>query len=88
MRASKPLAEDEKVFGQHRTLLSDIDLLRNEVAKDMSDRIGQAGNDFRRSVAMVSVATAVALLLVVTLVSLFSGWVFKPIRDLQAGVHG
>jgi two-component system NtrC family sensor kinase len=87
VRASKPLAEDEKVFGQHRTLLSDIDLLRNEVAKDMSDRIGQAGNDFRRSVAMVSVATAVALLLVVTLVSLFSGWVFKPIRDLQAGVR-
>lgn len=87
LRASKSLAADDAVFRQHQALLSDIDLLRNEVSKDMSDRIGQAGHDFRRSVAIVSVATAVAVMLIVTLVSLFSGWVFKPIRDLQAGVR-
>jgi two-component system, NtrC family, sensor kinase len=87
VRASKSLAEDERVLKQHQDVLKVIEDLRNEVAKDMSDRIRQAGHDFRRSVAIVSTATAVAVLLVVTLVSLFSGWVFKPIRDLQAGVR-
>ncbi|HKB06011.1 MAG TPA: HAMP domain-containing sensor histidine kinase [Gemmataceae bacterium] len=87
VRSSNSLARDQRVTKQHQALLRDIDLLRNEVAKDMSDRIRQAGHDFRRSVAIVSVATAVALLLVLTLISLFSGWVFKPIRDLQAGVR-
>ena len=84
---SKPLAADEAVHKQHQLLLKAIDDLRNEVAKDMYDRIGQARNEYRRSIAIVVAATAVALLLVGTLVSLFSGWVFKPIRDLQAGVR-
>jgi len=85
--ASKPLAADEAVAKQHQLLLKAIDDLRNEVAKDMYDRIGQARNEYRRSIVIVSAATGIALLLVGTLVSLFSGWVFKPIRDLQAGVR-
>ncbi|HKA06697.1 MAG TPA: HAMP domain-containing sensor histidine kinase [Gemmataceae bacterium] len=85
--ASKPLAQDENVAKQHQLLLKAIDDLRNEVAKDMYDRIGQARTEYRRSIVIVSAATAVSLLLVGTLVSLFSGWVFKPIRDLQAGVR-
>jgi signal transduction histidine kinase len=85
--ASKPLAADETVAKQHQLLLKAIDDLRNEVAKDMNDRIDQSRADFRRSIAIVATATGVALLLVITLISLFSGWVFKPIRDLQAGVR-
>jgi signal transduction histidine kinase len=83
---SKPLAADEAVARQHQILLKSIDDLRNEVAKDMYDRISTARSDFRRTVIIVCTATGVSLLLMVTLVSLFSGWVFKPIRDLQAGV--
>jgi signal transduction histidine kinase len=84
---SKPLARDEAVFNQHQLLLKAIDDLRNEVAKDMHERIGQARSEFRQSMVITGVSTGVAILLVLTLVSLFSGWVFKPIRDLQAGVR-
>jgi signal transduction histidine kinase len=84
---SRPLASDEAVVKQHQSLLKDIDDLRIEVAQDMYKRITRAKHDHRRATVMVSVATGVALLLVMTLVSLFSGWVFKPIKDLQAGVR-
>src|SRR5439155_13861009 len=84
---SKTLAEDESAVKQHQLLLQAIDLLRNEVAKDMYERIGQARQDSRRATAIVVAATSVAVLLILTLVSLFSGWVFKPIKDLQAGVR-
>jgi two-component system, NtrC family, sensor kinase len=85
--SSRSLAADEKVAKQHQLLLKAIDDLRNEVAKDMHDRIGQARSDFRRAVVITGGATFVAFLLLLTLISLFSGWVFKPIRDLQAGVR-
>jgi two-component system, NtrC family, sensor kinase len=84
---SRPLAADNEVDKQHKLLLKDIDDLRIEVAQDMYTRITQAKHDSRRATVIVSVATGVALLLVMTLVSLFSGWVFKPIKDLQAGVR-
>jgi two-component system NtrC family sensor kinase len=84
---SKPLAGDEAVVKEHRQLLKAIDDLRITVAKDMYDRINQSRNEYKRAVAIIGTATGVALLLMLTLVSLFSGWVFKPIRDLQAGVR-
>lgn len=84
---SNRLAADEAVRKEHELLLRAIDDLRLEVAQDMYSRIERARQDSRRVAVIVGVATAVALLLVATLVSLFSGWVFKPIRDLQAGVR-
>lgn len=84
---SKPLSADENVAKKHAALLKTVDDLRNEVAKDMYDRIGQARVDYRRSVTIVSIATGVAFLLVASLVSLITGWIFKPIRDLQEGVR-
>ena len=87
VKVSRRMASDKAVDAQHRLLLKDIDDLRMEVATDMYNRISRARQDYNRSVGIVGVATAVALLLVLTLVSLFSGWVFKPIRDLQAGVR-
>jgi signal transduction histidine kinase len=85
--ASKRLATDDAVVKQHTMLLKNIDDLRIEVASDMYNRISRARQDYNRAIAIVGTSTAVALLLVLTLVSLFSGWVFKPIRDLQAGVR-
>lgn len=84
---SKPLAADEAVARQHQVMLKAIDDLRNEVARDMYDRISQAKTHLRRTFVIVATASGIALLLVLTLISLFSGWVFKPIRDLQAGVR-
>jgi signal transduction histidine kinase len=84
---SKRLATDEAVVKQHTILLKNIDDLRIEVASDMYNRITRARQDYRRAIAIVATSTGVALLLVLTLISLFSGWVFKPIRDLQAGVR-
>jgi hypothetical protein len=59
------------VSRQHQILIKSIDDLRNEVAKDMYDRIGTARSDFRRTIIIVSTATGVSLLLVITMVSLF-----------------
>src|SRR4051812_7340068 len=75
---SKRLAQDGTVDKEHRLLLKNIDDLRIEVASDMYNRIGRARHDYNRAIGIVAGATAVALLLVATLVSLFSGWVFKP----------
>lgn len=87
VQASKPLSADVAVAKQHLMLLKAIDDLRNEVAKDMNDRIATAQTEFRRAVTIIIAATGIALLLMFTLIGLFSGWVFKPIRDLQAGVR-
>jgi len=84
--ASKTLAADDLVAKRHASLLKAIDDLRNEVAKDMYDRIALAKRDYGRSLTIISIASIVAGLLVVSLISLVSGWVFRPIRDLQAGV--
>jgi signal transduction histidine kinase len=84
---SKRLGTDDAVVKQHTVLLKNIDDLRIEVASDMYNRISRARQEYNRAIAIVATSTAVALLLVLTLISLFSGWVFKPIRDLQAGVR-
>jgi len=84
---SNPLSADKVVVKHHQALLKAIDDLRNEVATDMYNRIDRAKSDYKRSIVIVGVSTGVALTLVFTLVSLFSSWVFKPIKDLQAGVR-
>jgi two-component system NtrC family sensor kinase len=85
--STSSLASDPGVAKHHDQLLRQIDDLRNEIARDMYDRIDQARKDHDRAVGIVAGATGVAVILILTLVSLFSGWVFKPIKDLQAGVR-
>ena len=85
--STSPLATDAGVAKQHDQLLRQIDDLRNEVARDMYERIDRARTDHDRAVGIVAGATGVAVILILTLVSLFSGWVFKPIKDPQAGVR-
>jgi two-component system, NtrC family, sensor kinase len=85
--ASKQLWMDEAIGKKHKDLLKLIDDLRSEVADDMYKRIEVARSDYKKSIVIVSVATSIALMLVMTLIGLFSTWIFKPIRDLQAGVN-
>src|SRR5262249_5587032 len=68
-------------------LLRLIDELRIEIANDMYRKITEARRHYRQSLWTVSGATALALLLLFTLVYLFSGWVFSPLKQLQAGVN-
>lgn len=83
---SRTLATDAMAAKHQEALLRQIDDLRNEIARDMYDRIAQARTDHDRAAAISGTATGVAIILVVALLGLFSTWVFKPIRDLQAGV--
>lgn len=84
---SKPLSDDKEVRKQYERLLSLIDQLRSEVAGDMYARIGLARREYRQAMWIASGSAIAAGVLVLILITLFSGWVFKPIRDLQAGVE-
>lgn len=81
------LAINSDLKREHDRLLQLIDELRIEIANDMYRKITEARRNYRQSLWTVSGATALALLLLFTLVYLFSGWVFAPLRQLQAGVH-
>ena len=72
---------------EHDRLLRLIDELRIEIANDMYRRITESRRHYRQSLWTVSGATALALLLLFTLLYLFSSWVFTPLKQLQAGVN-
>ena len=72
---------------EHDRLLRLIDELRIEIANDMYIKINGARKHYKRSIWIVSGATGLALLLLFTLIYLFSGWVFAPLKQLQAGVN-
>jgi signal transduction histidine kinase len=84
---SGALANNPALNKAHVALLQQIDELRIEIATDMYKKINSARRHYRQSLWTVSGATALALLLLFTLVYLFSGWVFAPLKQLQAGVH-
>jgi signal transduction histidine kinase len=82
-----PLSNNADLRREHELLLRLIDELRTEVLTDIYRKITDARKRYRQSVWTVSGATALALLLLFTLLYLFSGWVFSPLRQLQAGVN-
>jgi two-component system NtrC family sensor kinase len=81
------LMEDPAVHKAWTKLSALVDELRAEVAKDMFDKIYHARVHYRHSIWTIGAATGLALLLVLTLMYLFRGWVFGPIRQLQEGVQ-
>jgi signal transduction histidine kinase len=85
--SSGPLASNGDLKREHDRLLRLIDELRIEIANDMYRKITESRKNYRQSLWTVSGATALALLLLFTLLYLFSGWVFSPLKQLQAGVH-
>ena len=84
---SEELAKNADLKREHDRLLRLIDELRIEIANDMYRKITEARKHYKQSLWTVSGATALALLLLFTLVYLFSGWVFAPLKQLQEGVN-
>ena len=78
---------DPQVRKLHADLMRLIDELRTEIANDMYRKISKAKKNFQQSITIVISALILALLLLMTLVYLFSGWMFQPIKKLQAGVQ-
>lgn len=84
---STALSSNPDLKREHDKLLQRIDELRIEIASDMYRKITEARKHYKQSLWTVSGATALALLLLFTLVYLFSGWVFAPLKQLQEGVN-
>jgi signal transduction histidine kinase len=81
------LIDDPAVLQAWSKLSALVDELRAEVAKDIYDKIYHARVHYRHSIWTIGAATGLSLLLVLTLMYLFRGWVFGPIRQLQEGVQ-
>jgi len=81
------LASNPEMKKEHDRLLQLISELRMEIARDMDQKIRIAKRHYKQSLWTCSCATALALLLLFTLIYLFSGWVFAPLRQLQDGVN-
>lgn len=84
---TRPLSEDPQVREHHTKLMKLIDELRSEIASDMNRKISRAKQNHEQSMALVITAVIIALILLTTLVYLFSASVFRPIKKLQAGVQ-
>lgn len=84
---SDDLSKNADLKGEHVRLVRLIEELRNEICNDMYRKITVARKHYHQSIWTVSGATALALLLLFTLVYLLSGWVFAPLKQLQEGVN-
>lgn len=62
------------------------DHLRLALIKDIQDSIKQSNRVINRTVWVVRLATAWAVVLTLTLMYYFRKWLFNPIRELQAGI--
>jgi len=83
----KPLVEDDRWIHSLRRLGAQVDELRHEIARDMFKKVDDARRHYKRSVWVLGSATGLSAALVLMLMYLFSGWLFRPIRELQKGVQ-
>jgi two-component system, NtrC family, sensor kinase len=81
------IASDPKVLQAQIDLIAVVDEVRSAILGDMYHKIGDARIHYKRSMWVLGVATGVAIILTLTLMHLFKGWVFKPLKELQAGVR-
>jgi signal transduction histidine kinase len=84
---------DASVFGDPAVRAAHADLLAksNELYAHLRDDVRRshdhAGADYRRTRYITGGATGLAIVIAVTLLYYFRVWVFRPIKELQAGVH-
>ncbi len=86
-----PLLADEKVLVAHKRLLLLSNDLYAHLFDDVKESFERSKANRNRALAISVGATALALVLVLTLLYYFHVWVFRPIKQLQAGVkrvHG
>jgi signal transduction histidine kinase len=79
--------QDEAVIATHGKLFRQASDLYVHLFNDVKDSYEQSKADQRRALVITGTATTLALGLVLTLLYYFRVWVFRPIKELQAGVH-
>ncbi len=85
--SSVSISEDPELKAAYHRLMQLTDELSDALYKDMYQSIGSARRQNHRSLFIISSATVLGVLLVLTMLYLFSAWIFRPIRQLQAGVQ-
>ncbi|MCU0705235.1 MAG: HAMP domain-containing histidine kinase [Fimbriiglobus sp.] len=83
----KRLMQDEVALAAHAKLFRQASDLYAHLFDDVRDSYERSKADQRRALVITGTATTLALVLVLTLLYYFRVWVFRPIKELQAGVH-
>jgi signal transduction histidine kinase len=78
--------EDAKRTKQIEQIELDANDLCDAIDQDMHDRIDHSRRNYQIAITIAIPAGVLGLLLVCGLLGSFYGWVFYPIRDLEAGV--
>jgi len=85
------LEVERNEYGKLRKQMDRIELdakdLCDWIDRDMHDRIDKSRGNYQITLWIAVPASVVGLLLVCGLLGSFYGWVFHPIRDLEAGVN-
>jgi two-component system NtrC family sensor kinase len=90
--AAKPTSlnrvmEDADVSATHARLFRQASDLQAHLYNDVRDTFDSSKANQRRALVITGTATTLSLVLVLTLLYYFRVWVFRPIKELQAGVH-
>ena len=85
--ASPTIMSDPLVLAEHQQLMLLANDLYAHLYEDVRMSFERSKADHRRSLYFMATATALALVLVLTMLYYFRVWVFRPIKELQAGVH-
>ncbi len=83
----KRVMEDKDVARAHAGLFRQASDLHAHLFDDVRDSYEASKANQRRALVITGTATTLALVLVLTLLYYFRVWVFRPIKELQAGVH-
>ncbi len=79
--------QDKDVAAEHARLFQQASDLHAHLFDDVRDTFDASKANQRRALVITGTATTLALVLVLTLLYYFRVWVFRPIKELQAGVH-
>ncbi len=79
--------QDKDVATAHGRLFRQATDLHAHLFDDVRDSYEASKANQRRALVITGTATTLALVLVLTLLYYFRVWVFRPIKELQAGVH-
>jgi signal transduction histidine kinase len=83
----KRVMQDKDVAAAHARLFRQATDLHAHLFDDVRDSYEASKANQRRALVITGTATTLALVLVLTLLYYFRVWVFRPIKELQAGVH-
>lgn len=81
------LLDDRQVSQTYAELTRNSTELFQILVSDVKYSFARSDANHRRSLTIAGFATALAIVLVLTLLYYFRVWVFTPIKALQAGVH-